>query len=134
MPRAGLVGGDRRVRHQLDVCVGDLRQLVVDDDRAVHLRELVQVLRRERQIEANAPGVEERECVGVADHDQRALVRADDVVDALAQVGARRDSRDCVEQIRLAPRIVLGRRAREPQARRGVVLTPGVSLRHRALP
>ena len=56
---------------------------VVDDDRAVHLRELVEELRPERRVEPDAAGVEERELVRVADHDQRALVRADDVVDRL---------------------------------------------------
>jgi hypothetical protein len=114
--------------------VGELRERVVDDDRAVHLRELVEELWRERLVERDAAGEQERELRRIADHDQRAFVGADDVVDPLAQVCAGRDSRDGVEQLGLATRIALGGRAREPQAGRGVVLTPGVSLRHRVLP
>ena len=51
----------------------------------------------------------------VADHDQRALVRADDVVDRLAERRARRDRLDRREQLRVAPGVVLGRRPREAE-------------------
>ena len=61
--------------------------------------ELVEELRAERRVEPDPARVEERELVRVADHDQRALVRADDVVDRLAQRGAGRDLRDRREQL-----------------------------------
>ena len=73
MPRSGLLRRNRRIRHQLHVRVGDLRQLRVDDDRAVHLRDLVEELRRERLVEPHPAGVQKFEMLGVADHDQRAL-------------------------------------------------------------
>ena len=113
---AGLVGRDRRVRHELDVRPREPLDRLVDDDRAVHLRELVEELRPERRVELDAAGVEERELVRVADHDQRALVRADDVVDGLAEPGARRNLGDRREQLRvLAARIFLGGDAREAE-------------------
>ena len=61
----------------------ELRRRGVDDDRAVHLRQLVQQLRGERVVEPDAAREEERELGRLADDDQRALVRADDVVDPL---------------------------------------------------
>ena len=79
----------------------------VDDDRPVHLRELVEQLRPERRVEADAAGVEERELGRVADHDQRAFVRADNVVDRLPEQGSRGDRLDRGEQVRIAARIVL---------------------------
>ena len=74
MPRAGLVRRDRRVGHELDVGPREPLDRVVDDDRAVHLCELVQQLGPERRVEPDAAGVEEREEVRVADHDERPLV------------------------------------------------------------
>ena len=55
MARPGLGRRDRRVRHQLDVRVGDPRQRLVDDDGAVHLRQLVDELRRERLVDRMPP-------------------------------------------------------------------------------
>src|SRR5436190_1798798 len=51
MARPGLRRGNRRIRHQLHVRMRQLRHRRVDDDRAVHLRQLVEELRRERLIE-----------------------------------------------------------------------------------
>ena len=45
---------DRRVRHQLDVGPGDLGRRGVERDRAVHLRELVEQLRRVIDVELDA--------------------------------------------------------------------------------
>ena len=87
----------------------------VDDDRAVHLRELVEELRPEGRVEADPARVEERELVRVADDDERALVGADDVVDRLAERRARRDLRHRLEQLRVAAGVVFRRRAREPE-------------------
>src|SRR4029450_13235712 len=62
--------------------------------------------------------VEEGELLRVADHDQRALLRADDVVDALAEVCARGDLGDRGEQHRVAPEVQLCTRARDADLRR----------------
>jgi len=113
VPRARLVRRDRRVGHQLHVRVRDLRQRRRDDDRSVHLRELVEELRREGLVEPHPTGEEKRELTGIADHDQRAFARADHVVDRLAELRPRRDALERVEQQRIAARVVLRRRARE---------------------
>src|SRR3954451_3743639 len=115
VPGAGLVRRDRRIRHQLDVRVRDLRQRRVDDDRAVHLRELVEELRRERLVEPHAARVQKRQLGGVADDDQSALVRANHVVDRLPQLGARRDPLERGEQARVPAWIVLRRCACEAE-------------------
>ena len=85
---------DRRVGHQLDVRRGDLRGVLVQDDRAVHLRHLVQERRRVVDVELDAAGEEEAQLLRVAAEDQRAGLRVDDVVDPLAQ---RRTGRDHLE-------------------------------------
>ena len=61
--------GDRRVGHELDVRVDELRDVRVEDDRAVHLRQLVEELGRERQVEPHPAREEERELVRLADDD-----------------------------------------------------------------
>ena len=116
VPGAGLGRGDRRVRHQLHVRVGELRNRRVDDDRPVHLGQLVEQLRRERQVEPHAAREQERELLRVADHDQRALARADDVVDRLPQLGSRRDAPDRGEQPPVEPWILLRRLADRAEA------------------
>ena len=88
---AGLDREDRRVGHQLDVGPGDLGRVGVEDDRAVHLRHLVEQRRRVVDVELDAAGEEERELLGVADDDQAAGAGVEDVVDALAERRARRD-------------------------------------------
>src|SRR5919201_1753862 len=115
MPRAGLVRRDRRVRHQLHVRVRDLRQRRRDDDRAVHLGQLVEELRRERLVETHAAGEQERELVRIAEDDQRSLAGANDVVDRLAQLRPGSDALEGVEQLRIAARIVLRRGSCEPE-------------------
>ena len=89
---AGLVREDRRVRHQLDVGHRDLRRVRVEDDRAVHLRHLVEERRRVVDLELDPAGVQEAEILGLADHDQAARARVQDALDALPQRGARERS------------------------------------------
>ncbi len=91
MPRAGLGGVDRRIRHQLDVGPGDLLRLGVEDDRAVHLRHLVEQARRVIDVEAEPAGEEERDLLGLTDHDQATGRGVDDVVNPLAEGGPGRD-------------------------------------------
>src|SRR5205085_11989499 len=84
--------------------------------------------------EPDASGEEEGEDLRLADDDQRAVARADDVIDPLAELGARRYALERGEQLRIAPRIVLGRRAREAE-RRSAPLLPSrclLLLQHRA--
>src|SRR5215207_782064 len=87
--RAGLRGQDGRVRHQLDVAPRDLGRVRVQRDRAVHLRQLVEQRGRVVDVELDPAAEEERELVGIADDDQAAGARVDDVVDAFANCGAR---------------------------------------------
>ena len=132
MARTGLTRRDRRVRHELHVRVGELRELGIDDDRAVHLRELVEELRRKREIELHAARVQERKLPGISDHDQRALVRANDVIDRLPEVRTGSDLLQRPEELRIAAWILLGRRAREPEfALRSIPLRFGL---HRVPP
>ena len=70
MAGAGLQREDRRVRHQLDVGPEDLRRVRGEDDRAVHLRQLVQQRGRVVDVELDAARVEEGQLVAVADADQ----------------------------------------------------------------
>ena len=92
---AGLRGEDRRVRHQLHVGPGDLRRLAVEHDRAVHLRHLVEHRRRVVDVELDPAGEQVGDVVEVADDDQAAGPRVDDVVDPLAQGAAGRDDVEC---------------------------------------
>jgi hypothetical protein len=105
--RAGLRGQDRRVRHQLHVAPGDLRRGAVKGDGAVHLRQLVDHRRRVVDVELDPAREQERELVGVADNQQPAGPRVDDVVDAFAYRSARRDHLQRLDQPGLLPRFEL---------------------------
>ena len=85
VPCARLQREDRRVGRQLDVGVRDLGRVRAEHDRAVHLRQLVEERRRVVELELDPAREQERELVGVADHDQPAGVGVQDVVDPLAQ-------------------------------------------------
>jgi hypothetical protein len=91
MPGSGLKRQDRRVRGQLHVGVRDLRGVRAQDDRAVHLRQLVDERRRVVEIELDSAREQERELVGVPDHDQSAGPSGLDVVDAFPQCSPRGD-------------------------------------------
>jgi hypothetical protein len=82
---------DRGVGHQLDVGADDLGRLLVEDDRPVHLRHLVEQRRGVVDVEVDAPRKEKGDLLRVSDDDQPARARMDDVVDALAERGARGD-------------------------------------------
>jgi hypothetical protein len=105
--RAGLRAEDRRVRHQLRVRPGDLRPELVEDDRAVHLGQLVEHRRRVVHVQLDAAGEQEGELVGVADDEQAARPRIHDVVDALPDRRARRDHLERLHQPGLLPRFEL---------------------------
>ena len=103
----GLRREDRRVGHQLDVGADDLRRMLVEDDRAVHLRHLVEQCRRVVDVEADPAREEERDVFGVADDDQPAGPRVDDVVDPLPERGSRRDDVERPKQSRVLSRLQL---------------------------
>ena len=79
-----LEGQDRRIRRQLHVDLRDLRRVRAQHDRAVHLRQLVEQRRRVVELELDPPREQEREFVGVPDHDQPARMGMQDIVDSLA--------------------------------------------------
>jgi hypothetical protein len=85
MAGAGLQREDRRVRRQLDVGHRDLGGVGVEDDAAVHLGHLVEQRGRVVDVELDAAGEQEAQLVVVADHEQAARVRVQDVVEALAE-------------------------------------------------
>ena len=91
MAGAGLQREDRRVRGELDVGVDDLRRVGAQQDRAVHLRQLVEERRRVVELDLDAAGEQERQLLHLADHDQAAGPRVEDVVDPLAQRRPRGD-------------------------------------------
>ena len=115
MAGPGLLRGDRRIRHQLYVGPGEPLDRGVDDDRPVHLGQLVEQLRTEGRIEPDAAAVQERELSGVAEHDQRALVGANHVVDGLPERRPGRNRLDRRQQVRVAARVVVRRRAGEAE-------------------
>ena len=104
---AGLVREDRRVRHQLDVGHRDLGRVGVEDDRAVHLGHLVEERGGVVDVELDAARVQEAQLLGVADHDQPAGARVQDVVDALAQRGPGRDHLERPHQPRIRAYLVV---------------------------
>jgi hypothetical protein len=104
---AGLRGEDRRVGHELDVAPGDAGRAAVERDRPVHLGQLVEDRRGVVDVELYAAREQERQLVGVADDEQAAGARVDDVVDALADRRAGRDHLQRLDQPGLLPRLEL---------------------------
>ena len=82
-------GGDRRIGHQLDVRPVDLGGVLGEDDRAVHLRQLVEERGRVVDIELDSARIQERQLVAVAYADESACMRVQDVLDHAVQVRPR---------------------------------------------
>ena len=91
VPGAGLGGGDVGVGNEVNVGAGDTRPVGGEDDRAVHLGQLGEPLRREFGVEQKPAGADVEHLGLVADDDQRAHLRLQDAVDAFAQRRAGRD-------------------------------------------
>ena len=89
MPGAGLVRGDVGIGDEVHVRARDARAVGGEDDRAVHLGELRQPLRRELGVEQEAARADVQDRGTVADDDERAHLRLQDAVDALPQRGTR---------------------------------------------
>ncbi len=87
----GLGRADRRIGHQLDVGPEDLGRVVGEHDRPVHLRHLVELGRREVDVEPDSARIEKSEVVAGAYAHEAAGPGADDVVDSLTQRCTRRN-------------------------------------------
>ncbi len=75
-----------------------------EDDRAVHLRQLGQPLRAERGVEQEPARADVEHLGPVADDDERAHLRLEHAVEALAQRGAWGDGSEGVDQVGAATR------------------------------
>ena len=91
MARAGLKRKDRRVGQQLNIDHRDLGRVGVEDDRAVHLRDLVEERWRIVDLEADAAREHEADLFRVTDDNQTTGARVDDVVNSFAQRCSRRN-------------------------------------------
>ena len=89
VPGAGLVGGDVGVGHEVHVGARDPGAVGGEDDRAVHLGQLREALRRELGVEEEAAGADVQDGGSIADDDERAHLRLQDAVDTLTQRSAR---------------------------------------------
>ncbi|MPN54326.1 hypothetical protein SDC9_201996 [bioreactor metagenome] len=93
MPGAGF---DRRKgcrRGEVDPCADDGRQIVVDDDAAVHLRQFAKRGRREVGVDREAAGGHLLDHRVGTQHDQGSGVTGADPLQPLAQWGAGREQR-----------------------------------------
>jgi hypothetical protein len=90
--RAGLVGLDAGVGHQVDSCPQDPARVLVEDDRAVHLRQLPYARGAERDVEGEAAGGDRLHHPVVSQHDERAGPPTQDPLQALAEHGPRCDA------------------------------------------
>ena len=90
---AGLLGRDRRVGHEVDAGLEDAADVLVEDDRAVHLGQLAQAGGRERHVERETTGGHGFDLAVLADDDQRTGASAQDAFETLTQGHAGRDGR-----------------------------------------
>ena len=102
---ARLVREDRRVGHQLDVGHGDLGGVGVEDDRPVHLGDLVEEGGGVVDVELDPAGEQEVELFGVTDHDQAAGAGVQNALDALPQGGTGGHHLECPHQAGLGSRV-----------------------------
>jgi hypothetical protein len=98
VPGAGLGGLDRPVGHQVHPGPDDALPVLAQHDRAVHLGQLAQGGRGERDVEREAAGGDLGDHVVVAEHDERARTTAQDALQAVAHRGSGRDGTQLVEQ------------------------------------
>jgi hypothetical protein len=75
----------------VDVGPGDARRVGGQDDRAVHLRELREPLRRELRVEEEPAGADRQDLGTVTHDDERTHAGLQDAVEALAQRLSGRD-------------------------------------------
>src|SRR5690606_25509734 len=88
---AGLARLDRRVGEELDGGPQDRAHRGVDDDGTVHLRELAQPGRGERDVQAEPARGDGLDRLVVTEHDERTRAAAQDPLETLPQRRTRRD-------------------------------------------
>src|SRR5690606_9420676 len=86
---ARLLGGDGRVRDEVDGGADDAGVAAVEDDRAVHLGEFAQPGGGELDVELEAARADLFDRLVVAEHDQAAGVAPKDPLQSVADLGAR---------------------------------------------
>ena len=101
VPGAGLLRRDRVVGHQVDRGAVDAGEVLVDDDRAVHLRQLAQSGGGEGHVEGEPAGRDRVDRLVLAQHDQGAGATAQDPLEAVAQRRTGRDGRQGRAQAQL---------------------------------
>ena len=107
VPGAGLQRQDRRIRHQLGVGPEDLGAVRAEDDRAVHLGELVEQRRGVIDVELDPAREQKAQLLRLADADQGARLGLNDVVQALSDRRARGDHLQCPDQPGFLPSLKL---------------------------
>ena len=103
VPGARLERQDRGVRHELDVRPEDLGAVRGEDDRPVHLRQLVEQLGRVVHVDLDAAGEQEAELLRLAQADESACPGGHDVVETLPDGSARSDHLERPDQPGLLP-------------------------------
>ena len=81
MTHARFARGKRGIGVEVEVGAQDLGEVAVDDDGTVHLRELEQTVRGERNVERKAVITGGEHVFGIADADKSAQVAGDDHVE-----------------------------------------------------
>src|SRR5215218_999456 len=101
MPHPGLLGLERRVRVELHVGVVDGGEVGRDDDRAVHLGQLVQAHRRELQPDLHPTRDDPKplQLLWQGHHDERPIVRPNNVLDGVPQIRARGHEGEHVREV-----------------------------------
>jgi hypothetical protein len=87
--RPGLGRLDEGVREELHGRPQDAVRLAVEDDGAVHLRELAQTGRRELDVQHEAAGADGLDGGVEAEDDERAGAAAEDAFEPVTELGAR---------------------------------------------
>src|SRR5215213_7048530 len=107
VPSAGFHGVDGRVGHQLDARGKDPVRCGVDDDRAVHLRQLTKRRGGVGHVERKAAGGDVADDAVLSEDDQATGTAAEDALETFAELSTRRHPRDVIQKA--APRVDLVR-------------------------
>ena len=100
MPGARLLGGDRRVGHEVHGSAHDPRTVAGEDDGAVHLAQFAQAGGGELDVQREPAGADRRDHPVVPEHDECTRTAAQDAFEPVAQYGPRRhQSQRCPQWI-----------------------------------
>ena len=95
MAHARLARGEARIRVQVEVRAKDLGEVAVDDDGAVHLRELEEAVRGKGDVQGKAVIASAENGLRVAHADERAEVPSDNHVERATDGSAGSSGHDC---------------------------------------